>query len=58
MKAGIGSRSHCLLGDACLALSSIDARGNDDIDGIDEGLEESLRRRLEILSENYEAKIQ
>ena len=29
---GIGSRSHCLLGDASksLAISSIDARGNDD----------------------------
>ena len=28
---GIGSRSHCLLGEACksLAISSIDARGND-----------------------------
>ena len=29
---GIGSRSHCLLGEACksLAISSIDAEGNDD----------------------------
>ena len=31
-KVGIGSRSHCLLGEACksLAISSIDAGGNDD----------------------------
>ena len=31
-KVGIASRSHCLLGDACksLAISSIDAGGNDD----------------------------
>ena len=31
-KAGVGSRSHCLLGEACtsLAISSIDAGGNDD----------------------------
>ena len=29
---GIGSRSHCLLGEACksLAISSIDTGGNDD----------------------------
>ena len=31
-KVGIGSRSHCLLGEACksLAISSIGAGGNDD----------------------------
>ena len=31
-KVGIGSRSHCLFGEACksLAISSIDAGGNDD----------------------------
>ena len=31
-KVGIGSRSHCLLGEACksLAISSIDAERNDD----------------------------
>ena len=31
-KVGIGSRSHCLLGEACKssAISSIDAGGNDD----------------------------
>ena len=31
-KVGIGSRSDCLLGEACksLAISSIDAGGNDD----------------------------
>ena len=31
-KVGIGSRSHCLLGDACksLEISIIDAGGNDD----------------------------
>ena len=31
-KVGIGSRSHCLLGEACksLAISSIDEGGNDD----------------------------
>ena len=31
-KVGIGSRSHCLLGETCksLAISSIDAGGNDD----------------------------
>ena len=31
-KVGIGSRSHCLLGEACkcLAISSIDAEENDD----------------------------
>ena len=31
-KVGRGSRSHCLLGEACksLAISSIDAGGNDD----------------------------
>ena len=31
-KVGIGSRLHCLLGDACksLAISSIDEGGNDD----------------------------
>ena len=31
-KVGIGSRSHCSLGEACksLAISSIDAGGNDD----------------------------
>ena len=29
---GIGSRSHCLFGEACkrLAISSVDAGGNDD----------------------------
>ena len=31
-KVGIGSKSHCLLGESCnsLAISSIDAGGNDD----------------------------
>ena len=31
-KVGIGSRSHCLLGETCksLAISPVDARGNDD----------------------------
>ena len=31
-KVGIGSKAHCLLGEACksLAISSIDAGGNDD----------------------------
>ena len=31
-KAGIGSMSHCLLGEACksIAISSIDVGGNDD----------------------------
>ena len=41
-KVGIGSRSHCLLGEACksLAISSIDAGGNDDKTlGVREGLE-------------------
>ena len=64
---GIGSRSHCLLGEACksLAISSIDARGNDDNTlegrgglewgGMGEGLDESLRRRVETLLEKNEA---
>ena len=41
-KMGIGSRLHCLLGEACksLAMSSIDARGNDDkTSGVRAGLE-------------------
>ena len=41
-KVGIGLRSHCLLGEACtsLAISSIDAGGNDDKNlGVRGGLE-------------------
>ena len=41
-KVGIGSRSRCLLGEACksLAISSIDARGNgDNTLGVRGGLE-------------------
>ena len=62
-KVGIGLRSHCLLGEACksLAISSIDAGGNDDKTfgvrvglkwgGMVEGLDECLRRRVDTLSE-------
>ena len=61
-KVGIGSRSHCLLGVTCvsLAISSIDAGENDDKTlgvrwrlewgGMGEGLDDSLRRRMDTLS--------
>ena len=65
---GIGSTSHCLLGEACksLAILSIDAGGNDDntlgrrggleSGGMGEGLDKSLRRRVETLSEKNEVR--
>ena len=52
------SRSHCSLGESCNSLTGRKDKtlGVRELGGIDEGLDEILRGRLETLSEKNEAK--